>query len=124
VPTKKKILLVDDEPAILKILAIKLKISGYEVVCASSGEEALRQVRESSPDLALLDVILPGVDGLQVLSEIRSFSKLPVIIFSARTEHAATALSLGANDFLTKPFDTDTLMGKIQTHLRGCETDL
>jgi two-component system, OmpR family, KDP operon response regulator KdpE len=124
VPTKNKILLVDDEPAILKVLAIKLKISGYDVVCASNGEEALKLVRESSPDLALLDVILPGMDGLQLLHEIRSFSKIPVIVFSARPENAATALSLGANDFLTKPFDTDTLMGRIRTLLRSLRTDV
>ena len=116
-PSKKTILLVDDEPAILKVLAIKLKISGYEVVLASSGEEALGLLTAARPDLALLDVILPGMDGLELLRKVRSFSKMPVIVFSARPENAAAALKSGADDFLCKPFDTDTLMGKIQTLL-------
>src|SRR4030042_16192 len=111
---KNKILVIDDERAILKVLGIKLKISGYDVVTALSGLEALSMVDSISPDLILLDIIMPGMDGFEVLQKLRSRSQLPVIIFSARPENASKALSLGANDFVSKPFDVDDLVRRIQ----------
>jgi len=112
-PAKKKILLVDDECAILKVLSIKLKISGFDVFTASGGQEALDIVNSAKPDLMLLDVIMPGVDGFQVLQKLRAFSELPIIVFSARPENAQKAKSLGADDFLPKPFDIGDIIKKI-----------
>jgi DNA-binding response OmpR family regulator len=111
---RKKVLVVDDERAILTVLGIKLRISGYDVVTASGGEEALGLVNSAHPDLILLDVIMPGVDGFEVLEEVRAASKLPVIVFSARPENAKKALSLGANDFLAKPLDVDEMIRRIE----------
>ncbi len=111
---KGKILLVDDEPAILKVLSIKLRISGFEVIGALSGEEALELVESARPAIVLLDIILPGIDGLQVLQKVRQHSDLPIIAFSARSENGPRALSLGANDFLTKPFDVDELVRRVE----------
>jgi DNA-binding response OmpR family regulator len=111
---RKKVLLVDDERAIRKVLSIKLKISGYDVVAASSGREALEQIESACPNVMLLDVIMPGIDGFEVLRRLRTFSELPVIVLSARPENAQKALSLGANDFMAKPLDFDDMMRRIE----------
>jgi len=116
-PTKKKILLVDDEQAILKVFSIKLRISGYDVITALGGQEALDLVASAKPDIMLLDVIMPGVDGFEVLQKLRSYSQLPVIVFSARQDNAVKALELGANDFLAKPFAPEELVNKIRSIL-------
>jgi two-component system KDP operon response regulator KdpE len=115
---KKKILLVDDERAILKVIGIKLRISGYDVVTAPGGEEALGLVKTESPDIMLLDVIMPGIDGFRVLEKLRTFSEMPVIVFSARPDNAQKAMSLGANDFLAKPFDVDDMVKRIERLLK------
>jgi DNA-binding response OmpR family regulator len=114
VDTKKKILIVDDERAILKVLSIKLKISGYDVTTALSGEEALELVNSAKPDIMLLDVIMPGVDGFEVLQKLRPTYQVPVIVLSVRPENAQKALSLGANDFIAKPLDVDDLVKRIE----------
>jgi two-component system KDP operon response regulator KdpE len=114
---KKKILLVDDERAILKVIGIKLRISGYEVVTASSGQEALDLAGTEFPDLMLLDVIMTGLNGFEVLEKLRKFSKMPVIVFSARTENAQKAFSAGADDFIAKPFNVDEMVNRIATVL-------
>ena len=111
---KKRVLLVDDEPAILKVLSIKLRISGYDVVTASSGKEALDVISSAYPDVMLLDVVMPGMDGFEVLEKLRTSSELPIIVFSARPENAQKALSLGANDFLAKPLDVDDMIKRIE----------
>jgi DNA-binding response OmpR family regulator len=116
---KKRILVVDDERAILKILSIKLRISGFDVVTAPGGSEALDLIKTESPDIILLDIIMPGIDGFEVLQSLRTVSKLPVIVFSARPENAAKALELGANDFLAKPFNVDEMVKKIERLLDG-----
>jgi OmpR family response regulator RpaB len=112
--SKKRVLVVDDERAILRVLRIRLGISGYDVVSASNGGEALDLIRSTCPDIMLLDVIMPGMDGFQVLEKVRAASKLPVIVFSARPENASKALSLGANDFLAKPLDVDEMVRRIE----------
>ena len=112
--TKRKILLVDDEPAILKILSIKLKISGYAVVTAPGGQEAIEAFKSDPPDLMVLDVIMPGMDGFEVLEKVRSFSALPVIVYSAKNENSEKAFELGANEFLTKPFNIEEMMNKVR----------
>jgi DNA-binding response OmpR family regulator len=113
--SKKKVLLVDDERAILKIISIKLRISGYDVITASNGQEALDLVKKDSLDLMLLDIIMPGIDGFEVLEKLRAFSELPVIVFSARPENAQKALSLGANDFIDKPFNVDDMVKRMES---------
>jgi DNA-binding response OmpR family regulator len=110
----KKVLLVDDEPGILRFISIKLRISGFCVVVASGGHEALGLLNTELPDILLLDVIMPGLDGFEVLQQLRTYSKIPVIVFSARLENAQKALKLGANDFLAKPFDVDEMVKKIE----------
>ncbi len=114
---RKRILLVDDERAILRVFGIKLRISGFDVVTAPSGEEALDLVKSQPPDIMLLDVIMPGIDGFEVLEKVRAFSDLPVIVFSARPENAQKALGLGANDFIAKPLDMDEMVKKIENLL-------
>jgi DNA-binding response OmpR family regulator len=111
---KKKILIVDDEPAIIKIVSVKLRISGFDVVTASDGQRALDLVNTESPDVMLLDVLMPGVDGFEVLQKLRSVSQLPVIVFSARAENGHKALSLGADDFISKPFDVSEMVIRIE----------
>ena len=113
----KRVLLVDDERAILKVLSIKLRISGYDVVTASSGKEALDVISSAYPDVMLLDVIMPGMDGFEVLEKLRTSSELPIIVFSARPENAQKAIELGANDFLAKPFNVDEMVGRIENLL-------
>jgi DNA-binding response OmpR family regulator len=113
IEARKRVLVVDDEPAILKILGIKLRISGYDVVTASSGEEALALIRSTRPDIILLDVIMPGIDGFEVLQQVRAVSELPVIVFSARPENGHRAFTLGASDFLAKPLDVEEMVGRI-----------
>ncbi len=111
--TRGRVLLVDDEAAILKILRIKLRVSGYDVVAAPNGEKALDLVDSAKPDIVLLDVLMPDMDGFQVLKRLRTRSDLPVIVFSARPENAQQALDLGADDYLGKPFDVDDLVKRI-----------
>ena len=111
---RKRVLVVDDERAILTVLRVKLGISGYDVSTASSGEEALALINSMHPDIMLLDVIMPGMDGFEVLRKVRAVSKLPVIVFSARQENVQKALSLGANYFLAKPLDLDDMVRRVE----------
>jgi len=115
--SKKCILVVDDESAIQRFICISLKASGYEVITANNGNEALEMVDVKKPDLVLLDVFMPGMDGLEVLKKIRTSSSMPVLVTSARTFIAEKAMGLGANDFISKPFTPDFLIKKIQTLL-------
>ena len=111
-----RVLIVDDEPRILKFLNIKLRASGYEVITANSGQEALSQVQAQDPDLIVLDVLMPGMDGFETLKQIRAFSSVPVIILSAREANIdkIKGLKLGADDYLAKPFNPDELVARIE----------
>lgn len=111
------ILLVDDESKILKFLTLKLKLSGYDVLSTTSGQEALSLARSHKPDIVLLDIVMPGTDGFQVLRELRTFSQIPVIAFSARHGSAEQAMTLGANDCVEKPFNPDDLITRINSLL-------
>jgi len=110
------VLITDDEPRILKFLNIKLKSSGYEVITASNGAEALAQVQAEDPDMIVLDVLMPGMDGFETLKQIRAFSSVPVIILSAKEANVdkIKGLKLGADDYLAKPFNPDELVARIE----------
>jgi DNA-binding response OmpR family regulator len=111
-----RVLIVDDEPRIIKFLNLKLKASGYEVLTASNGQEALAQVRAQEPDLLVLDVVMPGLDGFETLKQIRTFSALPIIILSAKEANVdkIKGLVMGADDYLAKPFNPDELVARIE----------
>jgi DNA-binding response OmpR family regulator len=111
-----RVLIVDDEPRIIKFLNLKLKASGYEVLTASNGVQAVTQVRAQEPDLMVLDVVMPGLDGFEALKQIRTFSAVPVIILSAKEANVdkIKGLDLGADDYLAKPFNPDELVARIE----------
>ncbi len=117
IKARKKILVVDDEAGIIKVLSIKLRVSGYDVVAALDGQQALDTARSESPDLMLLDIIMPNKDGFEVLRELRQYSRVPVIVFSARPENAPRALAMGASCFMSKPFDVNELVKKVRSLL-------
>jgi two-component system KDP operon response regulator KdpE len=116
---KKRVLVVDDHPKVLTFIEIDLKLRGFEVFCAGSGEKALELIGSKKPDIMLLDVVMPGVDGFEVLKELRSFSSLPVICFSASPGNQDPALNAGANEFMHKPFDPDDMARKIDSLLKS-----
>jgi two-component system KDP operon response regulator KdpE len=115
---KKRVLIVDDHPKVIQFIEIDLKIRGFEVVCAGSGEQALQIIRNAEPDIMLLDMVMPGKDGCEVLQELRRFSKMPVIAFSASPGNQDPALRAGANDFMHKPFDPEDMAKKIKSFLQ------
>jgi DNA-binding response OmpR family regulator len=111
-----RILAVDDEVRILNFLVSKLKTSGYEVLTARNGAEGLEQVKAQEPELIVLDVLMPKMDGLEMLKELRSFSTIPVIILTAKGADTdrIKGLQLGADDYLPKPFNPDELVARIE----------
>jgi two-component system KDP operon response regulator KdpE len=117
------ILVVDDEKRILNFLRTKLKASGYEVLTAASGIEALEQVQAQEPDLILLDILMPKMDGFETLKNLRSFSATPVIILSAKGSDIdkIKGLGLGADDYIPKPFNPDELIARIEAVKRRIE---
>jgi len=120
-----RVLVVDDEQRILNFLSSKLRVSGYEVLTASNGEEALEQVQAQEPDLVVLDVFMPRMDGFETLQELRAFSSVPVIILSVKGTNAdkVKGLSLGADDYLAKPFSPDELLARIEAVRRRLSPD-
>ncbi len=117
----KRILVVDDDPPIQRILRRNLSMSGYDVLVAENGEDALGMVHVHKPDLILLDLCLPGeVDGLSVCRQVREWTQTPIIVLSARTEEKqkVEALDLGADDYLTKPFSNNELQARVRACLR------
>ena len=117
---KQRILLVDDDPNISHLVRLYLEKEGFDVTESARGDEALEAFRRESPALVLLDVMLPGMDGLQVLKEIRKTSKAPVIMLTARDEtfDKVLGLELGADDYVTKPFETKELVARVKAVLR------
>ena len=111
-----RILIVDDEARIINFLSSKLKASGYEVLTASNGFEGLEQAQAQEPDMIILDVLMPKMDGLEMLKELRSFSTVPVIMLTAKGADAdrIKGLQLGADDYLPKPFNPDELVARIE----------
>jgi len=117
------ILVVDDEEPILKLLRVNLSKEGYDVATAADGNSALALIEERSPDLVLLDIMMPGLDGLQVLQLIRQRSNIPVIMLTARQEVTMLddAITLGADDYVRKPFGIRELKSRIKAKLRRAE---
>jgi len=111
-----RILIVDDEERILNFLRAKLRALGYEVLTAGNGLEAVEQAQAQEPDLIVLDLIMPKMDGFETLKEVRSFSSVPVIILSAKGADVdkIKGLGLGADDYLQKPFNPDELVARIE----------
>ena len=114
------VLVVDDEQYITKLVERTLKDAGYAVTVANDGISALRMLAEKEPDLVLLDIRMPGLDGFQVLERIRDSSEVPVLMLTAVHETTALAhsLGLGANDYIEKPFLPRVLIARIQAKLR------
>ena len=117
----KLVLVVDDEPRILRFVSARLRLSGYDVVTAGGGEEALSLVDSARPDVVLLDIFMAPVGGLEVLKRLRVSSDTPVIAVSAHASSAGEALTLGANAFLAKPFDPEELLKEIRAVLGGAD---
>lgn len=115
-----KILIIDDEPSIVNLVSVYLKPEGYEVYTASDGIAGLKAARAYKPDLIVLDLMLPGLDGIELLSRLRRESDVYVILLTARTEETdkIVGLSVGADDYVTKPFSPRELVARIKSALR------
>jgi two-component system KDP operon response regulator KdpE len=115
-----RVLIVDDEPQILRALRINLSVRGYEVTTAATGAGALRAAAEVRPDVIVLDLGLPDIDGLEVLAGLRGWSDTPVIVLSARSDSAekVAALDAGADDYVTKPFGMDEFTARLRAAVR------
>ncbi len=121
---KKSILIVDDEVSILKFLRSNLEDRGYAVISASNGEEALHAIERELPDLIVLDVMMPKMDGFEVCRRLREWSQIPIIMLSARGDEKdkVKCLDLGADDYIVKPFGASELMARVSAVLRRTKT--
>jgi DNA-binding response OmpR family regulator len=119
-----RILIVEDEPEFAALLELWMARAGYRPATAASGNEALRRFYEERPDLVILDVALPGLDGWQVIERIREFSRVPIILVTARSSEADKihGLKLGADDYITKPLSFPELLARVEAALRRAST--
>ena len=119
----KKILIIDDEKPISDIIKFNLNKEGYETITAFDGREALKKFEEESPDLIILDLMLPELDGLEVAKEVRTTSHIPIIMLSAKDSEfdKVIGLEIGADDYVTKPFSNRELLARVKAHLRRTE---
>lgn len=115
---KKRVLIIEDNVGIRKLLTLELRIKGYDIIVAQDGQEGINKAENSAPDILLLDLNLPIMNGLDLLSKLREFSRVPVIAISSHTDMGRQALLLGANIFIAKPFDPDKVAEIIQDLLR------
>ncbi len=120
---KKRILVVDDEPRMRRFIRMNLELEGYEVLEADDGMEAVERVREDLPDLVLLDVMMPEMDGFEALRLIREYSNVPVIMLTVKSDEddKVRGLELGADDYVTKPFGPREMLSRIRAVLRRAE---
>jgi two-component system alkaline phosphatase synthesis response regulator PhoP len=119
-----RILVIDDEPSIVNLVTAYLKPEGYEVFTASDGPSGLKAARAFKPDLVILDIMLPGMDGMELLSRLRRESEVYVILLTAKTEETdkIVGLSLGADDYMTKPFSPRELTARVKAALRRIQS--
>jgi two-component system KDP operon response regulator KdpE len=119
-----KVLVVDDEPQIVRALRINLAARGYDVSTAGSGQEALRVAAVAHPDVVVLDLGLPDIDGTTVIEGLRGWTSVPIIVLSARTDSGdkVSALDAGADDYVTKPFGMDELLARLRAAVRRAST--
>jgi DNA-binding response OmpR family regulator len=117
---KTTILTADDDPQLLRLMTRNLEFEGYDVLSASDGQQALEEIERNMPDLVLLDVMMPKMDGFTVCHRVREFSSVPIIIVTARgqDQDKVRGLDLGADDYLTKPFSVDELLARVRAVLR------
>ena len=115
-----RVLVIEDDPAIQRFLRNTLRVQQYDVREAENGAEGVRLARQVSPEIVVLDLGLPDVDGMDVIRRIREFSSVPIIVLSSRSDEAGkvTALDLGADDYVCKPFGVEELMARLRTALR------
>jgi two-component system, OmpR family, KDP operon response regulator KdpE len=115
-----RILIIDDETQIRRALDINLRAHGYEIILAATGEEGLKEAAASIPDLVLLDLGLPGLDGVDVIRGLRGWTSVPIIVLSARHADVSkvAALDAGADDYITKPFSINELLARLRASLR------
>lgn len=120
---KVRILVVDDEPRYVRAIQVNLEASGYEVLAARDGQTAIDLAASEAPDLVLLDIRMPGLDGYEVCQRIREFSAMPIIMLTALAEDAdkVKGLDIGADDYVTKPFSADELLARVRAALRRVE---
>jgi two-component system KDP operon response regulator KdpE len=121
---ERRVLIVDDEPNLVDAIRLYLEMEGYVILTAMSGREALDKLRDLLPDLVILDVMMPGMDGFETLREMRKVSNVPVIMLTARGEEddKVRGLRLGADDYVPKPFSQRELSSRVQAVLRRAET--
>ncbi|MBI4304665.1 MAG: response regulator transcription factor [Chloroflexi bacterium] len=114
------VLIVDDEPQLIRLVRANLESVGYKVFTASDGRSALEIIDREMPDLIILDIMLPGVDGYELCQRIREFTSTPIIMLTAKVEHVdrVKGLKLGADDYITKPFNVQELLARIEAVLR------
>jgi len=122
-PMTLKVLSIDDDSAMTELLALLLKMHGYEPLSANTGEAGIKAIREKSPDVVILDLMMPGMDGWQVCAEVRKFSTVPIVIFSALDSPGlvASALDAGADDYLVKPVPSGVLIAHLNKLTRRTE---
>jgi len=118
--TKPLILIIDDDPGLVKLVRRDLEIEGYRTITASDGAAGIDMIQYRSPDLVLLDITMPGMDGFEVCRRVREFSAVPIVMLTARDEleHVVRGLKLGADDYVTKPFNVDELLARVKSVLR------
>jgi two-component system KDP operon response regulator KdpE len=119
-----RVLVVDDEPQILRALSITLRARSYDVLVATNGKQALSVAAQSSPDIVVLDLGLPDLDGIDVIRGLRGWSKVPIVVLSGRSQGVSKvdALDAGADDYVTKPFNVDELLARLRAVTRRAPT--
>ncbi|MDD5701134.1 MAG: response regulator transcription factor [Dehalococcoidales bacterium] len=124
-PDKNKVLVVDDEPRVVQLVSMNLKLEGFNVISAADGYEALEKIIKEMPDIVILDIMMPDMDGYETLKKVRDLSQVPVIFLSVKGEEEdrVRGLDLGADDYITKPFSPRELVSRVRAVLRRVEPE-
>jgi DNA-binding response OmpR family regulator len=115
-----RILIVDDEPRFIRLVEANLETEGFEVIKAKNGQQAVELVASENPNLVLMDVMMPELDGFGALERVREFSQVPIIMLTAKAdeEHRVRGLNLGADDYIVKPFSANEMLARVRAVLR------